>query len=428
MNDTSTPPSDQGATAPGGPAAGPRVTRDEMKDVRRLRRPHDRVVAGVAAGVARHFDVDPLVVRVAFVVLSFFGGAGLLLYAAGWLLLPEDGSDDAPLPLDERSRGIALLGVLAVGVLAVLGNSAGLYWFPWPLAVIGVIAWFFYDRSKKAAERQTGVAQTQAPQPYGPQPAPQAYGPQPEPQPAPYEQTTPYAYAAAPTASPMPPPPPPPVTRPRDPRRRGPILFGFTLALVALAMGVLGTVDLAGVNVVDSAYPALALTVVAVMLVVGAFWGRAGGLILLALIAGTVTVGTMATEGWESEHVEHVPPTASAVRDHYELRSGELVVDLSNVVDVANLDSRRVRAELGVGTLQVVVPADVDVRVNADIGVGAVRVLDRGERGGVGRSYSEFHPAPEQAADTPTLHLDLDVGVGEIEVRRASYDEQEAGR
>ena len=39
-------------------------------------------VAGVAGGLARHLDIDPVILRVAFVVLTFFGGVGLLLYVA----------------------------------------------------------------------------------------------------------------------------------------------------------------------------------------------------------------------------------------------------------------------------------------------------------------------------------------------------------
>ena len=66
---------------------------------------------------------------------------------------------------------------------------------------------------------------------------------------------------------------------PRDPRKRGPLLFWFTLALIALAEGTLGILDLAGAPIIDSAYPALALGITAVMLLVGAFYGRAGGLI-----------------------------------------------------------------------------------------------------------------------------------------------------
>ncbi len=81
------------------------MTRDEIRDLGRLRRSrHDRKIAGVAGGLARHLDVDPIILRVALVVLIFFGGAGLLIYGAGWLLVPEEGTNDGELRLDDRSR------------------------------------------------------------------------------------------------------------------------------------------------------------------------------------------------------------------------------------------------------------------------------------------------------------------------------------
>ena len=51
------------------------------------------MLAGVAAGLARYFDLDPAVVRVALVVLVFLGGIGVPLYVAAWLLVPEEGSE-----------------------------------------------------------------------------------------------------------------------------------------------------------------------------------------------------------------------------------------------------------------------------------------------------------------------------------------------
>ena len=61
-----------------------------------LRRPYqDRMLAGVAAGLARYFGVDLTIVRIAFVVLTIVGGAGIPLYLAGLLLIPDDGSDQS---------------------------------------------------------------------------------------------------------------------------------------------------------------------------------------------------------------------------------------------------------------------------------------------------------------------------------------------
>lgn len=72
-------------------------TGEEARTVRGslpLRRPvHDRMLAGVAASIADYLGVDPTIVRIAIVVLTFIGGAGIPLYLAGWLLIPEEGSD-----------------------------------------------------------------------------------------------------------------------------------------------------------------------------------------------------------------------------------------------------------------------------------------------------------------------------------------------
>ena len=51
------------------------------------------MVAGVAAGLADYFDVDPTIVRVGFVALAFLGGLAVPLYVAGWLLIPDDETD-----------------------------------------------------------------------------------------------------------------------------------------------------------------------------------------------------------------------------------------------------------------------------------------------------------------------------------------------
>src|SRR5581483_7725239 len=59
-----------------------------------LRRPvQGRMLAGVAAGLARYFGIDETLVRIAFVVLTVAGGVGLPLYLAGLLLIPEEGSE-----------------------------------------------------------------------------------------------------------------------------------------------------------------------------------------------------------------------------------------------------------------------------------------------------------------------------------------------
>jgi phage shock protein C len=54
---------------------------------------HDRMLAGVAAGIANYVGVDVTVVRIVLAVLVFVGGAGIPVYLAGWLLIPEEGAE-----------------------------------------------------------------------------------------------------------------------------------------------------------------------------------------------------------------------------------------------------------------------------------------------------------------------------------------------
>ena len=60
------------------------------------------MLGGVAAGIARSLRIDPILVRVAFVVLTIFGGSGLLLYLAGWLFIPR-GRDATTPPVSGSS-------------------------------------------------------------------------------------------------------------------------------------------------------------------------------------------------------------------------------------------------------------------------------------------------------------------------------------
>jgi phage shock protein PspC (stress-responsive transcriptional regulator) len=54
-----------------------------------------RLLAGVAGGLAEYFDLDVTLVRVALVALALVGGIGVPLYVAAWLLIPEEGCDEA---------------------------------------------------------------------------------------------------------------------------------------------------------------------------------------------------------------------------------------------------------------------------------------------------------------------------------------------
>jgi len=87
------------ARRPPGPAAdeakgGVRAQASRSPGEQRLHRAlRGRMLAGVAAGLADYFDVDPTIVRVAFVALALVGGLAVPLYLAGWLLIPDEETD-----------------------------------------------------------------------------------------------------------------------------------------------------------------------------------------------------------------------------------------------------------------------------------------------------------------------------------------------
>jgi phage shock protein C len=58
------------------------------KPLYRLR--HGRLVAGVCAGLAAYFGIDATLVRLAFAVLTVFGGLGILLYLCAWVIIPDE--------------------------------------------------------------------------------------------------------------------------------------------------------------------------------------------------------------------------------------------------------------------------------------------------------------------------------------------------
>jgi phage shock protein PspC (stress-responsive transcriptional regulator) len=76
--------------AANGPSATDSTSRRGAWPLRRS--DSDRMIAGVAAGVARSLGVDPIIVRVGFILFTLLGGAGLPLYLAGWLLIPDERS------------------------------------------------------------------------------------------------------------------------------------------------------------------------------------------------------------------------------------------------------------------------------------------------------------------------------------------------
>jgi phage shock protein C len=70
------------------------MTEPSSNGTKRLYRIREgRVVAGVCAGLAAYFGIDPTLVRLAFALFTIFGGAGVLLYLVAWIVIPEDDGD-----------------------------------------------------------------------------------------------------------------------------------------------------------------------------------------------------------------------------------------------------------------------------------------------------------------------------------------------
>ena len=249
------------------PAYGPRVSGHQMRDVNRLRRSRsDRYIAGVAGGLGRHFDIDPTVIRVLLAVLTFFGGAGVLVYGVVWLFVPEDGEDRAPVELNPDILKIVLVVTGAIALMIVFGTP------------FFNDSWGFGLPLPAADHRPGGGRDLRHPRPASPrrpvppatlgQPSPSAPA-TPTPAPVPHRATEgttmsttdtptetipdapgsyqPPAYQTGYQSGQQPPawmpPPPPAYVPPPRPRRTGLVLFWPTLALIAIALGILGIVD-----------------------------------------------------------------------------------------------------------------------------------------------------------------------------------------
>ena len=95
----------------------------------------------MCSGLGRYFGIDPVLLRIAFVVLAIAGGGGILLYVVCWILIPEEGENEnlgTVRPSNVDSTRLVVGGALiAIGTILLLNLSIpalGRYF--WPLAVI----------------------------------------------------------------------------------------------------------------------------------------------------------------------------------------------------------------------------------------------------------------------------------------------------
>lgn len=417
----------------------------QPSEVPQLRRsPRHKVVAGVCGGLGRYCDVDPVIFRIAVGVLSVTGGIGLIFYGFAWLLLPsqDDGENEFRRLLSGRVDGAALTAVLLALIgcgifLSMLGNGGTLFFAALlSLTVAGAAVWSQRRRlvTVPGAPTDTAAAHTVAEAPpetkappaperpswwrdpivkdgtTGPVPTGYLWGPE-----------SALGQAAAPRG--------PDAHRPPAPESRGPRGIGGPVFLLALVAGGLGTALSWEGSPLGTALQiglVAALSVFGIGLLISALLGRTGfGTVLLTLVtAGLLAAASALPKDIGTSWGEKTwrPASVTAVEPFYELGTGVGTLDLSTLAVPAG-STVATRAEVGAGQLRVVLPKDARVLLDAEVGVGDVRLPgERAEDVGVGPSQDLRRtldpPAGGRAAGT--LELNVEVGIGQVEVTRAA--------
>lgn len=359
---------------------------DRLRHIDQLRRSvGDRYVGGVAAGLARHFDIDPTIVRVLFVASCLFSGAGVVVYLALWVFTPDEDGQQAAIHTSADARRAIFFGLGALAVAAlVVDGTVGIGWrIAWPMTVLAAVAGvvLLVARRRDHTDTPTGSAaleRTTAPRPQAPD------------------------YT-------------------RRPRRTGVLLFWPTLALLALALGCLGLYAAGGHHVSLGAWSALALAVIGLMLVIGAFAGRPGGLPLLGVLA-LATLASSAAAGdltqWDGT-VRVAPASSTALHDRYRITNGRLDLDLSRI-SPADLGGHTMWLSMNAGDMEVTVPRNVRVDVDASLDLGGDVEVDGRNRSGFAttleRTIAPTATGTTTGSGAPTLHLVARGRIGRINV------------
>ena len=348
---------------------------------RRWARSDDRIVLGVAGGLGRALAIEPMVVRIAFVVLGLFSGVGILLYIAGLALLADSPTSPTPSTL----RRIAGAGAALIAARVLLDGDAHLPDPGWVLALglLGAAVALWRGRGPEEWRSAPPDVDVQTDADGG---------------------STSDRWNSLITKQ---------RERPRPPRSP----LGLLTIGAATVVGAL--VWLLGSSADDRGALAfgLATLVLGVGLLVGAFAGRARWLIVPAL--GTATAAVVAAalsfagvgldhrSGDRHEFID----AGSTVEPVYRTGIGTFELDLSNFTRDASTE-----VGVGVGDLTVVVPADAHVQLDARVGPGEINAFGS-TRSGYRRSLS----LDNNTDGARMIKLKLRVGVGSIDVRRASF-------
>jgi phage shock protein PspC (stress-responsive transcriptional regulator) len=392
---------------------------ETLKDfwVSRPRRPAaGRKIAGVAAGIGYRYGIDPVLVRVAFVVATVFGGVGLPLYVLGWLFFPGDQDQVSPIEAligrgrSTMSKAFTIVLVIAFFPLAGIGFGRGWGWFDGGgilgLALL-VAALYLLHRSRGQQNRPVAPAEETMTYPMStsgaaagtdPLGAPPLAWDLPDPEPA---------YA---------PPPATPAGEPRRPRSKvGPATFGAAL-LVAGAGAACASLGIDWFNAQHVV--GLVLGVLGVGLVAGAFARGGRGLIWLAvplsIVGAVLTSVPVSNYSGGFGDIDATPTTAAQVQPLYSHTAGDLRLDLTKLPATEPVTTE-VRA--GAGQTTIIVPETADVQYTCEVDAGNVDCL--GERtDGVGRPAVTGRDLGTDGAGGLRVNVQVSQGAGDIEVRR----------
>ena len=383
VSDTEVSDSEGSDTEPEEPAEKHLKGKREFRWPELRRSADDRLIAGIAGGLGDFFRIDPVIVRVGFIVLALFGGVGPVLYLVSWLIVPLGDS------------GSILANALRSGAPRRFRNLVGIVLIAFGLFVTAILSRNVFEVFAKVSSTAPYLALALIVAGIGLVFWPRRSAP---------PLDTPAEPLAAPTTATVPPPPSaagsewpganmggePEETKAswRDRRaerrsqRRGQSTVTFlTLAALLILTGgaiLLDRLDME--RVLLGEFFAVALLVVAAGLLVSVFVGRNWALIVLGvLLLGPLVVFSGSDTSWWSGFgdVKTVPEDISALDRDVKHGIGNLVVDLRSL----DLDSLRStertsidhNVRLTVGEVTIRVPADLRVRTNASIGAGNMR-------------------------------------------------------
>jgi phage shock protein PspC (stress-responsive transcriptional regulator) len=212
-----------------------------------------------------------------------------------------------------------------------------------------------------------------------------------------------------------------PAKEPAGPRSPVP---GLTIAALLIVVGLLALITrLSSWDPGPRGFLGAALLVVGAGLVAAAFTGgrtARGGLIALGIVLSFALI-TATSAPWSrgvhggGDRV-YLPATAADVRSQYHGEIGDMTIDLSQI-DVSNLDRPiRTRIDAGLGDLTIDVPADADVRVDVESGIGSVRLF--GQDGRADGYFAGSGTGSWVGDGNPEIVLSVNAGIGDVEVDR----------